>query len=70
MTVASNFLTGKTDTVNCTTGTAEPGTFVGNMKSKLNLSFKDASKEAEVDEAGLAVCRSVRIAAELFCATN
>ena len=39
MTVASNFLTGKTDTVNCTTDTAEPGTFVGNMKSKLNLSF-------------------------------
>lgn len=37
------------------------------MKSKLHLPSTNALEESEDDEACLAVSRSVRMAAELFC---
>lgn len=69
VTVANlNVLTGGTDFVNCTTDTADPDIFNGDMKSKLHLSSAtsvNASEEAENEEACLAVSQSVRSTAEL-----
>ena len=55
---------------NCTSNTADPYTFVGDMTSKLHVSSTNASEEAENYEAQIAVSLSVRIATELFCATK
>lgn len=68
MTGASfNILTSSADFANCTTNTAGPYTFVGDIKRKLHVSPANASQEAE---AQLAVFLFVRIADELFCATK
>ena len=62
-----NILTVGAGFADCTTNTAEPDTFVGDMKRKLHVSPANASEKAE---AQLAVFLFVRIAAELFRATK
>ena len=62
-----NILTSSTGFADCTTNTAGPDIFAGDMKRKLHVSPANATEEAE---AQLAVFLFVRIAAKLFCATK